>query len=48
MPIASTDQIFSRLQLGNEVYSVDIIVAICRGADDMLSDKVSGSGPDNK
>ena len=46
MSIPSTDQNFSRF--GSKGSSEGIVEVICRSADDVLSDNMSGSGPDSK
>ena len=46
VPIALTDQNFSRFRRdGSSGCTVEVI---CRSADDVLSDKTFGTGPDNK
>ena len=46
MPIASTDQNFSKF--GRDSSSHVTVEVICRSADDVLSNKTFGTGPDNK
>ena len=46
VPIALTDQNFSRF--GRDGSSDTTVEVICRSADDVLSNKAFGTGPDNK